>query len=101
MKDETREFIYWLMDNCELIKDEKTDENVLWRYDSEDYSVEGLFEVYKKSKQNPLEEGTLKMLMKEYKHLRKFYKTKKEFKQHLLSGEVKISIPDMIKFINK
>jgi hypothetical protein len=46
-------------------------------------------------------ENTLKNFMKEYKHLQKFYKTKKEFKQDLLSGEVKISIPDMIKFIDK
>ena len=44
---------------------------------------------------------TLKKFMKEYKHLQKFYKTKKEFKQHLLSGEVKISISDMIIFKNK
>ena len=43
----------------------------------------------------------LKKFMNEYKHLQKFYKTKKEFKQHLLSGEVKISIPDMINFLNK
>lgn len=45
--------------------------------------------------------NTLKKFMNEYKHLQEFYKTKKEFKQHLLSGEVKISIPDMIKFIDK
>jgi hypothetical protein len=45
-------------------------------------------------------EDTLKKFMKEYKHLQQFYRTKKEFKEHLLSGEVKISIPDMIKFIN-
>jgi len=44
---------------------------------------------------------TLQKFMKEYKHLEKFYRTKKEFKQHLLSGEVKISIPDMINFKNK
>ena len=43
----------------------------------------------------------LKKFMKEYKHLRKFYKNKKQFKQHLLSGEVKISILDMITFLNK
>ena len=46
-------------------------------------------------------EGTLKKFMNEYKHLQQFYKTKKEFKQHLLSCEVKISIPDMINFLNK
>lgn len=46
-------------------------------------------------------ENTLKKFMKEYKHLQQYYKTKKEFKQDLLSGEVKISIPDMIKFIDK
>ena len=44
---------------------------------------------------------TVKDFMKEFKHLRKFYKTKKEFKEHLLSGEVTINIPDMIKLINK
>ena len=44
---------------------------------------------------------TLKKFMNEYKHLQQFYKTKKEFKQHLLSGEVTISIPDMINFSNK
>ena len=33
-------------------------------------------------------EQTLKKFMNEYKHLQEFYKTKKEFKQHLLSGEV-------------
>jgi hypothetical protein len=44
---------------------------------------------------------TLKKFMKEYRHLQQFYKTRKEFKQHLLSGEVKISIPDMINFKNK
>jgi hypothetical protein len=43
---------------------------------------------------------TLKKFMNEYKHLQKFYRTKKEFKEHLLSGEVKISIIDMIKFVN-
>jgi len=41
-------------------------------------------------------ENFLKKFMNEYKHLQQFYKTKKEFKQHLLSGEVKISIPNMI-----
>jgi hypothetical protein len=44
---------------------------------------------------------TLQKFMESYKHLGKFYKTKKEFKQHILSGEVKISIPDMINFKNK
>ena len=44
---------------------------------------------------------TLKKFMNEYKHLQQFYKTKKEFKQHLLSGEVAISIPDMINFSDK
>ena len=47
MDKETRKFIYWLMDNCDLIKDKETGENVLWRYESEDYSVDGLFEIYK------------------------------------------------------
>jgi exopolysaccharide biosynthesis protein len=50
MKKETREFVYWLMDNCKLIKDEETDENELWRYESEDYSVDGLFEIFVEEK---------------------------------------------------
>jgi len=49
MNKETREFIYWLMDNCQLITDEDTGKNVLWRYESEDYSVDKLFEIYKDS----------------------------------------------------
>lgn len=48
MKQTAVEFVYWLMDNCELIKDEETDENELWRYESEDYSVDGLFEIFVK-----------------------------------------------------
>ena len=44
---------------------------------------------------------TLKKFMKEYKHLQQFYKAKKEFKQHLLSGEIAISIPDMLDFIKQ
>ena len=47
MEKESKEFIYWLMDNCELITDSETQKNVLWRYNSEDYTVEGLFEVYR------------------------------------------------------
>ena len=46
MEKQTRDFVYWLMDNCELIKDSETDENELWRYESEDYSVDGLFEIF-------------------------------------------------------
>lgn len=42
MNKETREFVYWLMDNCELAEDSS-----LWRYESEEYSVDGIFEVYK------------------------------------------------------
>jgi len=99
MKKETREFVYWLMDNCKLIKDEETDENELWRYESEDYSVDGLFEIFIEEQFE--KKNILKMFMNEYKHLQQFYKTKKEFKQHLLSGEVKISIPDMINLKNK
>lgn len=99
MEKQTRDFVYWLMDNCELIKDEETDENELWRYESEDYSVDGLFEIFVEEQFKNM--GTLKKFMNEYKHLQQFYKTKKEFKQHLLSGEVKISIPDMINFLNK
>jgi hypothetical protein len=46
-------------------------------------------------------EDILEKFMNKYKHLQQFYKTKKEFKQHLLSGEVKISVTDMINFLNK
>jgi hypothetical protein len=42
----------------------------------------------------------LKKFMNDYKHLQQFYGTKKEFKKHLLSGEVTINIPDMLDFIN-
>jgi hypothetical protein len=45
-KQEKIDFVYWLMDNCQLITDSETQENVLWRYDSEDYTVEGLFKVF-------------------------------------------------------
>lgn len=31
-------------------------------------------------------------------HLKQFYSTEDEFIKHLMSGEVKISIPDLIKF---
>jgi hypothetical protein len=48
MTQTATKFVYWLMDNCELIKDKETDKNELWRYDSEDYSVDGLFEIFVK-----------------------------------------------------
>lgn len=44
------DFVFWLMLNCELIKDEKTEENVLWRYDSEDYIIDTLLEIFKREK---------------------------------------------------
>lgn len=37
-------FIDWLMTNCELAED-----NSLWSYDSEDYTNEKLFEIFKQS----------------------------------------------------
>lgn len=40
------DFVYWLMDNCELISTEE-EENVLWRYDSEDYIVDTLLKIFK------------------------------------------------------
>lgn len=46
-KQQRKEFVYWLMDNCDLIKDKETDENVLWRYESEDYTVDRLLEQFK------------------------------------------------------
>jgi len=42
-------YIHWLMDNCELIQDDETGENILWRFDSEEYSVEGITEYYFKN----------------------------------------------------
>ena len=57
--------------------------------------------VLKNLKKNKIMKDILKKFMNEYKHLQQFYKNKKEFKQHLLSGEVKISISDMINFSNK
>lgn len=38
-------FVHWLMDNCELAED-----NSLWMYNSEEYSVEGLFKIYQQFK---------------------------------------------------
>lgn len=46
---EINKLIYWLMDNCELIKDNETGENVLWKFDSEEYSVEGIIDYYFKN----------------------------------------------------
>lgn len=34
-------FSYWLMENCELLED-----NSLWRYESEDYTNEGLYKIW-------------------------------------------------------
>lgn len=36
------DFIDWLMTNCELSEDQ-----TIWSYNSEDYSLEGIYEVYK------------------------------------------------------
>lgn len=37
-------------------------------------------------------------LFEKLSHLKQFYSSENEFTQHLLSGEVKITIPDLIKF---
>lgn len=42
MNKEMKDFIYWAMDNCEVAEDDS-----LWIYESEEYSVDGLFKVYK------------------------------------------------------
>ncbi len=42
-----------------------------------------------------------KFVLEQCKHLRKFYGTDKEFKDHLMSGEVKMPIPDVIEMIVK
>lgn len=39
-------FVYWLMENCELIVDQETEENVLWRFAGEDYTVQCLYNIY-------------------------------------------------------
>ena len=36
------DFTYWLMTNCELSEDQ-----TIWSYDSEDYSIEGVYEIFK------------------------------------------------------
>lgn len=41
-----------------------------------------------------------KMLLQKFNYLRKFYKTKKEFEKHLFSGEVTISIKDLVKIFS-
>lgn len=52
MEKLTKDFVYWLMDNCELIADKETGESVLWRYESEDYTVERLFEIFAEEQYN-------------------------------------------------
>jgi hypothetical protein len=39
-------------------------------------------------------------VLRELKHLRKFYASHREFKAHVLSGEVKMSIPDVVKMMS-
>lgn len=41
------DFADWLMKNCELIKDLETEENALWRFDGEDYTLEQLYNFHK------------------------------------------------------
>lgn len=48
--DYALDFVCWLMKNCKLIQDPETEENVLWRYDSEDYILDTLLEIFKDSK---------------------------------------------------
>lgn len=40
-------------------------------------------------------------LLEKLAHLNQFYKTEAEFTTHLMSGEVKISVPDLIEFQQK
>ena len=40
-------------------------------------------------------------LLNQFVHLRKHYKTAKEFEQHLFSGEVKVSIKDLETIMNQ
>ena len=42
VKSESIDFLDWLMTNCELSEDQ-----TIWSYNSEDYSLEGIYEVYK------------------------------------------------------
>lgn len=38
-------------------------------------------------------------ILENVKHLRKFYKTQKEFKEHLFSGEVTMPIPYVVNLL--
>ena len=44
MKKHALQFTTWLMENCELAKD-----NSLWSYNGEDYSLEGIYKVFNQS----------------------------------------------------
>lgn len=41
-----------------------------------------------------------KVLSESFIHLRKFYKTKKDYEKHLFSGEVKVSIKDVVNILS-
>lgn len=43
-KEEVLNFTDWLITNCEL-----SDDQTIWSYDSEDYSLDGIYEVFKQS----------------------------------------------------
>lgn len=47
--DYTIDFVCWLMDNCKLISTPE-EENVLWNYDSEDYTIDRLLEIFKEER---------------------------------------------------
>ena len=51
---EIRKYTEWLMDNCEIVYDEETGEAILWRYDCEEYSFNGIIDLYfRLTKQEP------------------------------------------------
>lgn len=45
------DFVCWLMDNCKLISTPE-EENVLWNYDSEDYTIDRLLEIFVEEQYN-------------------------------------------------
>ena len=47
---EIGKYTEWLMDNCEIVYDKETGEAILWRYDCEEYSFNGIVDLYFKLK---------------------------------------------------
>lgn len=47
MKKHAINFVSWLMENCQL-----SDDNSLWSYMGEDYSLEGIYKVFEEIEKN-------------------------------------------------